>query len=131
MRVTLAGDAEVGTRSDLAFLFTDAATGRALDDLQPYLAAAGHVVIMREGTATFAHDHADVEDADGKPVFALPRPALRASARRPHHVPYAWALPALGPVPPRGRACDHRSVHGGRSGDEPAARCPKYPYGVF
>ena len=72
VRVTLEGDAEVGTGSDLAFSFADAGTGRPLNDLRPYLAAAGHVVIMREGAETFAHEHADVETDDGEPVFALP-----------------------------------------------------------
>ena len=72
VRVELDGDAVVGETSELAFTFTDAATGRPVDDLQPYLAAAGHVVIMRADGETFAHEHADVEDADGDPVFALP-----------------------------------------------------------
>jgi Cu+-exporting ATPase len=29
-------------------------------------------VVMRADGETFAHEHADVEDADGDPVFALP-----------------------------------------------------------
>ena len=61
-----------GERSEFAFSFTDAATGRPVADLQPYLAAAGHVVIMRSDATTFAHEHADVEDGNGNPVFALP-----------------------------------------------------------
>jgi P-type Cu+ transporter len=72
VRVELEGEAVAGETSELAFTFTDAATGRPVDDLQPYLAAAGHVVIMRADGQTFAHEHADVEDADGDPVFALP-----------------------------------------------------------
>jgi Cu+-exporting ATPase len=72
VRVGLTGEVVAGEPSELAFSFTDAATGRPLYDLQPYLAAAGHIVIMREDAATFAHEHADVEDADGDPVFALP-----------------------------------------------------------
>jgi Cu+-exporting ATPase len=72
VRVDLEGTPRAGTTSDLTFRLTDAATGRPLDDLQPYLAAAGHVVIMRGDGATFAHEHADVRDADGNPVFALP-----------------------------------------------------------
>jgi Cu+-exporting ATPase len=71
VRVALRGEAEVGT-SDLRFVLTDAATGRPLDDLQPYLAAAGHVVVMREDAATFAHEHAEVTDDEGRPVFAVP-----------------------------------------------------------
>jgi len=72
IRVDLQGTARVGATSDLTFHVTDAATGRPLDDLQPYLAAAGHVVIMRGDGQTFAHEHADVRDSDGNPVFALP-----------------------------------------------------------
>jgi Cu+-exporting ATPase len=72
VRVELEGDAEVGGVSDLDFSLTDAGTGRPLDDLQPYLAAAGHVVVMRADGQTFAHEHAEVEDASGRPVFALP-----------------------------------------------------------
>ncbi|MGY1699435.1 heavy metal translocating P-type ATPase [Geodermatophilus sp. SYSU D00766] len=72
VRVELAGDAEAGGVSDLRLTLTDASTGRPVDDLQPYLAAAGHVVVMRAGATTFAHEHAEVEDASGRPVFALP-----------------------------------------------------------
>lgn len=72
VRVRLDGDAKVGGRSDLHYTFNDAATGRPLDDLQSYLAAAGHIVIMRADGQTFAHEHAEVTDADGRPVFALP-----------------------------------------------------------
>ncbi|MGY1604455.1 heavy metal translocating P-type ATPase [Geodermatophilus sp. SYSU D00815] len=72
VRVELHGEAEVGAASDLDFVLTDAATGRPVDDLQPYLAAAGHVVVMRADGRTFAHEHAEVTDDDGRPVFAVP-----------------------------------------------------------
>jgi Cu+-exporting ATPase len=72
VRVQLDGDAEAGGVSDLHFTVTDAATGRPVNDLQPYLAAAGHIVIMRADGQTFAHEHAEVSDNDGRPVFALP-----------------------------------------------------------
>jgi Cu+-exporting ATPase len=72
VRVELAGEAAAGGRGDLALTFTDDATGRPVDDLQPYLAAAGHVVVMRADGQTFAHEHAEVEDDRGRPVFALP-----------------------------------------------------------
>jgi Cu+-exporting ATPase len=65
-----------GETSELSFSFTDARTGRPVDDLRPYLAAAGHVVVMRAEATTFAHEHADVEDEDGNPVFALPGQAF-------------------------------------------------------
>jgi Cu+-exporting ATPase len=72
VRVELAGEARVGEPSDLHFSFTDAETGAPLDDLKPYLAAAGHVVVMRADGTTFAHEHAEVEDEAGRPVFATP-----------------------------------------------------------
>jgi Cu+-exporting ATPase len=72
VRVELHGRAQAGTTSDLTFSLTDARTGQPLRNLQPYLAAAGHVVIMRADGQTFAHEHADVRDSSGAPVFALP-----------------------------------------------------------
>jgi P-type Cu+ transporter len=72
VQIELGGDAVVGERSDVHFAFTDATTGEPIDDLQPFLAAAGHVVVMRADGATFAHEHAEVEDEDGRPIFATP-----------------------------------------------------------
>ena len=72
VRVGLAGDAVAGETSDFVFSFADASTGEPIDDLQPYLAAPGHVVVMSGDGASFAHEHAEVEDDDGDPVFALP-----------------------------------------------------------
>jgi Cu+-exporting ATPase len=72
IRVALEGEAHVGETSDFHLSFTDAATGRPLDDLQPYLGAAGHVVVMRQDGSTFNHAHAETEDDQGRPVFALP-----------------------------------------------------------
>jgi Cu+-exporting ATPase len=72
VRVDLTGTARVGETSDLTFSLHDASTGAPLRDLRPYLAAPGHVVIMRADGTTFAHEHADVRDRDGNPVFALP-----------------------------------------------------------
>jgi Cu+-exporting ATPase len=72
VRIDLDGETEAGRRSDLHFSFSDATTGRPVDDLQPYLAAAGHIVVMRADGQTFAHEHAEVTDAAGRPVFALP-----------------------------------------------------------
>jgi P-type Cu+ transporter len=72
LRVSLEGEARVGTRSDLHFTFADARGGEPVTDLQPFLAAAGHVVVMRADALTFAHEHAEVEDSAGRPRFALP-----------------------------------------------------------
>ena len=72
IRVHLAGRVEVGATSELTFRLANARTGEPLRNLQPYLAAAGHVVVMSADGRTFAHEHADVRDRDGDPVFALP-----------------------------------------------------------
>jgi Cu+-exporting ATPase len=71
-RVALFGTPQVGTTTDLTFAVSNAATRASIDTLQPYLAAAAHVVVMRADGATFAHEHADVRDSSGNPVFAMP-----------------------------------------------------------
>lgn len=48
------------------------ATGRPIDDLRPYLAAAGHVVVMRADGSAFTHEHAETRDDQGRPTFAVP-----------------------------------------------------------
>jgi Cu+-exporting ATPase len=75
VRITLDGEAHLGEASDFTLRFTDAA-GRPVDDLQPYLGAAGHVVVMRADGSTFAHRHAETSDDQGRPVFALPGTAF-------------------------------------------------------
>jgi P-type Cu+ transporter len=74
--ITLAGRAVVGGQSDLTLSFAHLdAAGRPtgpVDDLQPYLGAAGHIVVMRADGSTFAHQHAETFDSHGRPVLALP-----------------------------------------------------------
>jgi P-type Cu+ transporter len=72
VRVRLDGDAAAGVESRFTFHFSDDWTKEPLDDLKPYLAAAGHVVVMSADGSHFAHEHAEVEDDRGRPVFALP-----------------------------------------------------------
>src|SRR5262249_8796378 len=72
VRVELHGRAQAGTTSDLTFSLADARSGQPLRDLQPYLAAAGHIVIMPPDGQTFARQHADVRDRSGRAVLALP-----------------------------------------------------------
>lgn len=59
VRVTLAGAEaiRVGEPVMFSFLVEDAATGGARQDLQPYLGAPAHVVILDEGGEEFAHVH--------------------------------------------------------------------------
>jgi Cu+-exporting ATPase len=72
VRIDLHGDAHVGDESDFHLEFTDAESDRPIEDLQPYLGAAGHVVVMRADGSTFGHRHAETEDEQGRPVFAVP-----------------------------------------------------------
>jgi Cu+-exporting ATPase len=72
VRITLSGQARADTTSDLTFSFADARTGKPVDDLTPYLAAAGHIVVLRADGGDFAHEHAEGETSDGRTVFALP-----------------------------------------------------------
>jgi Cu+-exporting ATPase len=72
VRVTLGGDPVVGRRSDLSLTVADARTGRAVDDLQPYLGAAAHVVVLRADDRWFQHQHAEQVGDDGSPVLPLP-----------------------------------------------------------
>jgi Cu+-exporting ATPase len=94
VRVTLSGQARADATSDLTFSLADATTGKPLDDLTPYLAAAGHIVVLRADGGDFAHEHAEGEDSQGRPVFALPGtrfgPELDAHFR--FHTPGVYQL---------------------------------------
>ncbi len=63
------------------------ATGRPVDDLQPYLVAAGHIVVVRADGATFAPSTPRSPTSAAVPVFALPGttvgPELDAHAELP------------------------------------------------
>jgi Cu+-exporting ATPase len=72
VRVTLGGAPAVGRRSDLSLTVADARTGRGVDDLQPYLGAAAHVVVLRADDRWFQHQHAEQVGGDGSPVLPLP-----------------------------------------------------------
>jgi Cu+-exporting ATPase len=72
VQITLDGDAHVGGSSDFTLRFARTDGTGPVDDLQPYLGAAGHVVVMRADGSTFAHRHAETFDSEGRPVLALP-----------------------------------------------------------
>ncbi|MEV7397909.1 hypothetical protein [Aeromicrobium sp. NPDC092404] len=61
--VTLDGAAEVGASSKLTLKV--ARQGTPVTDLQPYLAAYGHLVALREGDLAYLHVHPDGEPGDG------------------------------------------------------------------
>jgi hypothetical protein len=53
-----------GQFGHLAFTLTDAKTGRPVTDLQPYLGAFGHALILSEDMRDYVHSH-PFEDIDG------------------------------------------------------------------
>jgi hypothetical protein len=61
--VTLAGRPRVG-ESTLTLTVTK--DGRPVTDLQPYLAAYGHLVALRDGDVAYLHVHPDGEPGDGR-----------------------------------------------------------------
>lgn len=61
--VTLTGDLVAGRES--ALTFSVSRDGRPVDDLQPYLAAYGHLVALRAGDLAYLHVHPDGEPGDG------------------------------------------------------------------
>jgi hypothetical protein len=63
-RVELAGDLTAGQSSRLLLrLYRD---GQPVTDLQPYLAAYGHLVALREGNLAYLHVHPDGAPGDGR-----------------------------------------------------------------
>jgi Cu+-exporting ATPase len=72
VRIQLDGTAHVAETSDFTLRFSNAATGEPVTDLQPYLGAAGHVVVMRGDGTRFGHRHAETFDDEDRPVAAMP-----------------------------------------------------------
>lgn len=75
---------EAGRDEKLVYHITDAKTGRPVTDLQPYLAAYGHTLVVSEDTMEYVHAHPvellpeKVEEAAGGPDLTfkalLPKP---------------------------------------------------------
>jgi hypothetical protein len=65
MRVTLRLDPKqvvAGTPARMTYTLTDSANGRPIIDLQPYLGALGHTLLVREGLSQYIHAHPTDED---------------------------------------------------------------------
>jgi hypothetical protein len=69
--VELTGKLVAGDSSMLTL--TVSRDGKAVTDLQPYLAAYGHLVALRDGDLAYLHVHPDGEPGDGK---TKPGPAI-------------------------------------------------------
>jgi hypothetical protein len=65
-----------GQYGHLSFALTDAVTGQPVTDLQPYLGAFGHALILSEDMLDYVHSHSlDIlaaDDDDGVPQFIIP-----------------------------------------------------------
>jgi hypothetical protein len=65
-----------GLYGHLNFNLTDTATGKPVTDLQPYLGAFGHTLIMSEDMVDYVHSHpldtSTVSDESGPKAFMLP-----------------------------------------------------------
>jgi hypothetical protein len=62
--VAVDGDVEAGAQSKLTL--SVAKDGKPVTDLQPYLAAYGHLVALRDGDLAYLHVHPDGEPGDGR-----------------------------------------------------------------
>jgi hypothetical protein len=76
--VTLDGDLVPGTESELTLSVSR--DGRPVTDLQPYLAAYGHLVALRDGDLAYLHVHPGGEPGDG---VTQPGPDVTFSATAP------------------------------------------------
>jgi hypothetical protein len=76
--VTLSGELAAGEESELTL--SVARDGRPVTDLQPYLAAYGHLVALREGDLAYLHVHPAGEPGDGA---TAPGPGITFFATAP------------------------------------------------
>lgn len=77
-RVTLSGRLVPGTTSKLTLSVEK--SGTPVTDLQPYLAAYGHLIALRQGDLAYLHVHPDGEPGDGT---TSPGPAITFYAEVP------------------------------------------------
>jgi hypothetical protein len=104
MTATLAYDPPVfnaGQYVHLNFHLTDTATGRPISDLQTYLGAFGHTLIMSEDMVDYVHSHpldilAKQDDDSGTPQFAIPPGADLEKLRGGPDVTFEGLMPKPG-----------------------------------
>jgi hypothetical protein len=92
----------VGQYGHLTFQLSDAVTGRPITDLQTYLGAFGHTLIMSEDMADYVHSHpldilAQPDDDGGPPQFVIPPGADLEALRGGPTVTFEglWPKPGL------------------------------------
>jgi hypothetical protein len=90
-----------GLYGHLNFHLTDTATGRPITDLQTYLGAFGHTLIMSEDMADYVHSHpldilAIPDDDGGPPQFLIPPGADLEKLRGGPDVTFEGLMPKPG-----------------------------------
>ncbi len=76
--VAVSGDGRAGQERELAFTVT---RGGEPVDVEPYLGADGHLVILREGDLAYLHAHPLEAEASGGPIrFMVEYPSRGATA---------------------------------------------------
>lgn len=89
-----------GLYGHLKFLLTDTKTGRPITDLQTYLGAFGHTLIMSEDMLDYVHTHSldilNVGDEDSEPVFLIPPGADLEALRGGPEVVFDGLMPKPG-----------------------------------
>ena len=91
----------VGLYGHLTYHLTDTATGKPITDLQTYLGAFGHTLIMSEDMAEYVHSHpldilARPDDDGGAPVFQIPPDADLETLRGGPDVTFEGLMPKPG-----------------------------------
>ena len=91
----------VGQYGHLNFNLTDTATGRPITDLQTYLGAFGHTLIMSEDMVDYVHSHpldilAKADDDGGVPQFLIPPGADLEKLRGGPDVTFEGLMPKPG-----------------------------------
>jgi hypothetical protein len=89
-----------GLYGHLIFHLTDTETGRPITDLQTYLGAFGHTLIMSEDMLDYVHSHSlDIlaaDDDDGVPQFVIPPGADLEKLRGGPDVTFDGLMPKPG-----------------------------------
>jgi Cu+-exporting ATPase len=91
-RISLVGaeGLRAGQDATLTFRLEDAASGQPVRNLQPYLGAPAHGVILSEDAVRFAHTH-------GEAVGAVPAEPAGHAGDHQHAAPAAGQVPGFGP----------------------------------
>jgi hypothetical protein len=89
-----------GLYGHLNYRLTDTSTGRPVSDLQPYLGAFGHTLVMSEDGLSYVHAHPlnirDMPDDGGLPVFLIPPDADLETLRGGPDVTFDGLIPKPG-----------------------------------